>query len=132
MMRAAVLPTPGPPEVLKIEKLPIPTPREGEVLIRVEAIGLNRFELYSRQGHWLVMAITLPQILGLERVGVVESCPGNDFAVGEGFATCMGGMGRTRDEGYAEYHVAPVEQVQALGFSESDEATERMRLSGKY
>jgi len=41
----------GGPEVLKIESLPIPTPKSGEVLIRVKAFGLNRSELFTRQGH---------------------------------------------------------------------------------
>lgn len=43
-MLAAVLYAPGPPSVLKVEKRPIPVPKEGEVLVRVHAFGLNRSE----------------------------------------------------------------------------------------
>src|SRR6516165_2619084 len=49
-MKAAVIYEPGGPEVLKIESRPIPTPQAGEVLIRVKAFGLNRSELFTRQG----------------------------------------------------------------------------------
>ena len=49
-MKTTVIYQPGEPEVLKIESRPIPTPQAGEVLIRVKAIGLNRSELFTRQG----------------------------------------------------------------------------------
>lgn len=41
-MKAVVLYSPGPPEALVIEQRPIPVPKEGQVLIRVKAFGLNR------------------------------------------------------------------------------------------
>jgi NADPH:quinone reductase-like Zn-dependent oxidoreductase len=50
-MKAAVIYEAGGPEVLKIQSRPIPTPRPDEVLIRVKAFGLNRSELFTRQGH---------------------------------------------------------------------------------
>ena len=50
-MKAAVIHEAGGPEVLKVESRPIPTPRAGEVLIRVKAFGLNRSEMFTRQGH---------------------------------------------------------------------------------
>src|SRR6266849_46653 len=50
-MKAAVIHEAGGPEVLKIERLPIPTPQSGEVLIRVKAFGLNRSELFTREGN---------------------------------------------------------------------------------
>ena len=49
-MRAAVIHKPGAPEVLQLEDRPIPDPEEGQVLIRVHAFGLNRSELFTRQG----------------------------------------------------------------------------------
>ena len=45
-MKAVVIYEPGGPEVLKVEQRPVPQPRAGEVLIRVEAFGLNRSELF--------------------------------------------------------------------------------------
>ena len=61
-MKAAVIRQPGGPEVLKIESLPIPTPQSGEVLIRVRAFGLNRSELFTRQGH--SASVKFPRVLG--------------------------------------------------------------------
>jgi len=49
-MKAAVMYKPGGPEVLQIELRPIPKPNDGQVLIRVMAFGLNRSEMFTRQG----------------------------------------------------------------------------------
>ena len=111
-MKAAVIYEAGRPEVLKIETRPIPTPQAGEVLIRVKASGLNRSELFTRQG--LSPGVSFPRILGIEAVGVVEEAPGAEFGKGDIVATAMGGMGRKFDGGYAEYTCVPVTQVQLV------------------
>src|SRR6201997_4319542 len=111
-MKAAVIHEPGGPEVLKIESLPVPTPQKGEVLIRVKAFGLNRSELFTRQGH--SPSFKFPRVLGIEAVGVVESAPGGEFRKGDIVATAMGGLGREFDGGYAEYTRVPVKQVQVI------------------
>jgi NADPH:quinone reductase-like Zn-dependent oxidoreductase len=111
-MKAAVIHEAGGPEVLKIESLPIPTPESGEVLIRVKAFGLNRSELFTRQGH--SPSVKFPRVLGIEAVGVVESAPGSEFRKGDIVATAMGGMGRQFDGGYAEFTCVPATQVQVV------------------
>src|SRR5580693_2149127 len=111
-MKAAVIHEAGGPEVLKLESRPIPTPEHGEVLIRVKAFGLNRSELFTRQGH--SPTVGFPRILGIEAVGLVESAPGQEFNKGDIVATAMGGMGRQIDGGYAEYTCVPATHVQAL------------------
>jgi NADPH:quinone reductase-like Zn-dependent oxidoreductase len=111
-MKAAVMHEPGGPEVLKIESRPIPTQRRGEVLIRVKAFGLNRSELFTRQGH--SPGVSFPRVLGIEAVGLVEEAPGGEFRKGEVVATAMGGMGRQFDGGYAEYTCVPAKQVQVV------------------
>jgi NADPH:quinone reductase-like Zn-dependent oxidoreductase len=111
-MKAAVIYQAGGPEVLKIESRPVPTPRRGEVLIRVKAFGLNRSELFTRQGH--SPTVKFPRILGIEAAGVVEDAPGEEFEKGDVVATAMGGMGRQFDGGYAEYTCVPVTQVQVV------------------
>ena len=111
-MKAAVIYEAGGPEVLKIETRPIPTPQAGEVLIQVKASGLNRSELFTRQG--LSPGVSFPRILGIEAVGVVEEAPGAEFGKGDIVATAMGGMGRKFDGGYAEYTCVPVTQVQLI------------------
>ncbi len=111
-MKAAVIREAGGPEVLKIESRAIPTPQSGEVLIRVKAFGLNRSELFTRQGH--SPNVKFPRVLGIEAVGLVEEAPGNEFQKGDIVATAMGGMGRQFDGGYAEYTCVPVTQVQVI------------------
>src|SRR5437899_8463947 len=96
-MRAVVLDAPGPPEALTIRELPVPQPRPGWVLIRVKAFGLNRSELHTRIG--LAEGVTFPRVLGIEATGVVERCPGGEFAEGQQVMAMMGGMGRTFDGG---------------------------------
>jgi NADPH:quinone reductase-like Zn-dependent oxidoreductase len=111
-MKAAVIHEPGGPEALKLESRPIPAPKRGEVLIRVKAFGLNRSELFTRQGH--SPSVEFPRILGIEAVGLVENAPGDGFSKGDVVATAMGGMGRQFDGSYAEYTCVPVAQVQAI------------------
>ena len=111
-MKAAVIREAGGPDVLRIEERPIPVPRGGEVLIRVKAFGLNRSELFTRQGY--SPTVRFPRVLGIEAVGLVAAAPGNEFNEGDIVATAMGGMGREFDGGYAEYTCVPATQVQAL------------------
>ncbi|MCJ7591029.1 MAG: zinc-binding alcohol dehydrogenase family protein [Woeseiaceae bacterium] len=113
-MKAAVIYEAGGPEVLTLESRPIPVARDGQVLIRVRAFGLNRSELFTRQGHSPKSAVPFPRILGIEAVGTVELAPGGEFEKGDIVATAMGGMGRLFDGGYAEYTCVPATQVQKL------------------
>lgn len=111
-MKAAVIREPGGPQVLKIETLPIPTPKAGEVLIKVKAFGLNRSELFTRRGD--SPGVLFPQVLGIEAVGIVDACPGGELQEGEVVATAMGGMGRNFHGGYAEYTCVPYANVQVI------------------
>ncbi len=111
-MKAAVIRRPGPPEVLTIEELPIPTPSSGWVLIRIKSFGLNRSELFTRQGH--SPNVKFPRVLGIEAVGVVAAAPDGGFEPGDTVATAMGGMGRAFDGSYAEYTCVPATQVQRI------------------
>lgn len=111
-MKAVVIRKAGGPEVLKLETLPTPEPKPGWVLIRVRAFGLNRSELFTRQGH--SPNVPFPRVLGIEAVGEVVSAPDGGFAEGDTVATAMGGMGRQFDGGYAEYTLVPAGQVQKI------------------
>lgn len=111
-MKAAVMREAGGPEVLKIEDRAIPKPQRGEVLIRVKAFGLNRSELFTRQGH--SPDVEFPRVLGIEATGVVVESPGGEFREGDVVATAMGGMGRQFDGGYAEFVCVPTNQVQVI------------------
>ena len=128
MMKAAVIRAPGGPEILKIESLPIPEPRNDQVLIRVKTCGLNRSELFTRQGY--SPSVKFPRVLGIEAVGLVQSAPGNQFRKGERVATAMGGMGREFDGGYAEYTCVPATQVQAINIAAADQIVREL-VKGK-
>ena len=90
----------------------MPKPQPGWVLIRVKAFGLNRSELFTRQGH--SPGVKFPRILGIEASGLVEEAPGGEFQKGDVVATAMGGMGRAFDGGYADYTCVPAGQIQKL------------------
>ncbi len=111
-MRAVVMHAPGDADVLRVETRPVPVPQRGQVLIRVRAFGLNRSELFTRQGH--SPDVAFPRVLGIEAAGTVAAAPGGEFQLDEVVATCMGGMGRQFDGGYAEYVLVPTAQVQAV------------------
>ena len=66
----------GEADVLRIEELPLSEPGQGEVRLKVAAIGLNRAEVMFRQGIYLENP-ELPSRLGYEAAGTVD-------AVGEG------------------------------------------------
>lgn len=108
-MKAIVATKPGSPDVLTLQEIATPAPRPGWVLIRVKAFGLNRAELFTRQGH--SPGVTFPRILGIECVGVVEAAPATQFVPGQKVAAIMGEMGRMFDGGYAEYTLVPESSV---------------------
>ena len=112
-MKAAVVFSPGGPEVLEIVERDQPKPVEGEVLIRVRAFGLNRAELFTRQGD-SGAAVPFPRILGIECVGEVVAAPGTSFVSGQKVAAMMGGMGRSFDGSYAEFTRVPERSVFAV------------------
>ncbi|TFY68520.1 hypothetical protein EVJ58_g973 [Rhodofomes roseus] len=113
-MRAVVCPRApiAPAELVYTTDHPEPKPKEGHVLIRVKAYGLNRSELFTRQGH--SPGIQFPRVLGIECVGVVKDVGGGSkWKEGDVVAACMGGMGRQFDGGYAEYALIPHTSVSA-------------------
>ncbi|MFY0524147.1 zinc-binding alcohol dehydrogenase family protein [Archangium gephyra] len=108
-MKAIRVHRPGGPEVLRLEEIPCPEPRAGWVRIRVRAFGLNRSELFTRQGH--SPGVQFPRVLGIECAGVVDDAGGTDLAAGQTVVALMGEMGRAYDGGYAEYTLVPRERV---------------------
>ncbi|KAI7527859.1 hypothetical protein KC331_g16071 [Hortaea werneckii] len=110
-MLAAVIHSPGGPKQLKLEHRPVPSASPGWILIRIKAIGLNRSELFTRQGH---SPVTFPRILGIEATGIVEAAPGGEFAAGDVIVTALGGMGREFDGSYAEFCCVRAERCQRV------------------
>ena len=119
-MKAVVVKQPGGPEVLELTDWPLPEPEPGWVRIRIRAFGLNRAEMFTRQGH--SPGVTFPRILGIECAGEVDAAPGGELVPGQKVITAMGGLGRQLDGGYAEYTCVPVGNVVAVA-TELDWAT---------
>ncbi|MGD9812573.1 MAG: NAD(P)H-quinone oxidoreductase [Sphingobium sp.] len=104
-MRAVVFAAPGGREVLKVESVPIPLPKAGEVLIRVHSAGVNRPDLLQRAGNYPPPPGASP-LLGLEVSGTVTQI-GDEVDPGllgqRVCALCNGG-------GYADFVAVPAGQ----------------------
>lgn len=101
-MRAIIISSPGAPEVLRLEERPIPVIKENEVLIKTAAAGVNRPDVFQRQGNYPAPEGAVQDIPGLEVSGIIEKTgsavtgwkPGDEVC-----ALVTGG-------GYAEYVAA--------------------------
>jgi putative PIG3 family NAD(P)H quinone oxidoreductase len=104
-MIAIGIKTPGGPEVLAPERRDVPAPGPREVLIRVEAAGVNRPDVLQRKGHYAPPP-GASDIPGLEVAGRVVACGPSvtRWRVGDSICALVAGGG------YAEYTVAPEEQ----------------------
>lgn len=104
-MRAIEITHPGGPDVLKICERPMPTPKAGEVLIKVHAAGVNRPDVFQRTGNYPVPpgASDLP---GLEIAGEIVDGDFGQSGLRKGDMVCA----LVQGGGYAEYCTAPVEQ----------------------
>ncbi|NLB57885.1 MAG: NAD(P)H-quinone oxidoreductase [Gammaproteobacteria bacterium] len=111
----------GPAESLHAVRLPRPVPREGEVLVRVLAAGVNRPDIVQREGNYAPPP-GAPETLGLEIAGEVVEGAGR-WKAGDRVCALLGGGG------YAEYaavdarHVLPIpaglDPVQAAALPET-------------
>lgn len=100
-MKAIRIREPGQPEVLEMIDTPVPEPQEGEVLIRVEAAGVNRPDVLQRLGRYPLPPGANP-LPGLEVAGTIA-------ATGEFAGRYADGdrvMALVHGGGYAEYCVA--------------------------
>lgn len=101
-MRAIQFDRFGPPDVMRAVELPVPESGPGEVLVRVQAAGVNFFEVLMRADRYAVTP-ELPMHPGVEVAGVVEGLgPGTDPALlGVRVAVPLFMAGRSG--GYAEF-----------------------------
>jgi NADPH2:quinone reductase len=122
-MKAIQIHETGGPEVLQLAELPIPEPGAGQVLIRVEATGVNFIEIYFRKG---VYKAALPLTPGSEAAGTVEKLgPGvTGFAAGDAVAS-VSVLGS-----YAEYALVPAAQLVKTPESLSPEHAAAAMLQG--
>src|SRR3954451_6901264 len=96
-MRAVLVSSPGPAAVLQVGDIDQPSPRSGEVLVKVAVAGVNFMDVYQRSG---TVALPTPFLAGVEGVGtVIEVGDGvDDLTTGQRVGWLRGGQGS-----YAEY-----------------------------
>ena len=107
IMRAIRITAPGGPEVLRVEDVPCPAPASREVLVKIEAAGVNRADLLQRQGGYPPPPGTVEDIPGLEVAGVVveRGWEVDEWHVGARV------MGLLAGGGYAEFVAVPAAHV---------------------
>jgi NADPH2:quinone reductase len=109
LMRAAVCRAHGPPEVVRVEELPVPEPGPGAVRVRVAAAAVNFPDVLLVADRYQV-SVPTPFVPGSEFAGVVD-------AVGAGVATVAPGdrvFGTVMHGAFAEAVVAPVESLRPV------------------
>jgi NADPH2:quinone reductase len=100
----------GGPEVLGLDPIEVPEPRDGQVLVKMAFAGVNFTDVYRRQGDYaesVTYATPLPFTLGVEGAGTVAALgPGvSGLAMGDRVAF-------TRNPGsYADYCLAPAARL---------------------
>ena len=124
-MRAIEITQPGAADVLKLCERPVPQPHEGEVLIKVHAVGVNRPDVFQRMGRYAAPegASDLP---GLEVSGEIVGgdVSGSEFKMGDMVCALLQGGG------YAEYCTVPV--LQCLPIPKGLTAIEAASLPETY
>ena len=106
-MKAIQMTKTGGPEVMELREAPMPEPGPGQVLVKIEAAGVNFVDVYLREGRY---PGKLPSIPGQEAAGVVAALGPEvtGFKVGDRVAWChvLGA--------YAEYAAVPVSMLIAI------------------
>ncbi len=122
-MKAILVSQTGGPEVMKLADVPVPQPKPNEVLVKVEAIGLNFIDVYFREGRY---PTSLPFIPGREISGTVTAVGTGvkDLKVGDRVAQ-TGVMGS-----YAEHQAVPEGQLVKVPESISFETAAAVMLQG--
>ena len=122
-MKAVVADPLGGPENLKYMDQPTPQPGTGEVLIKIEAIGVNFIDVYFRNGTY--KAPESPVKLGSEGAGTIAAVgPGVDLPIGQRVAYAMA------RGSYAEYALVPRKLLVDLPKTVSFEDAAAVMLQG--
>ena len=102
----------GGPEVLRLEDVEIGEPGAGELLVRVDAIGLNRAEVLFRSGNYIEPVKEFPARLGAEASGVVEAVGAGVTGFEAGLPVSVVPAFSMNDYGvYAERAIVPASAV---------------------
>jgi NADPH2:quinone reductase len=122
-MRAIQISKTGGPEVLELADIPTPKPAAGQVLVKIEAAGVNFIDTYLREGRY---PAELPFIPGQEAAGTITELGAevSDFAIGDRVAWCG-----TRGT-YADYACAPAKDLLKIPEGMTTEQAAAVLLQG--
>ncbi len=118
-MKAIVITKPGGPEVMALKEYPTPEISGDQVLIEVKAAGLNRLDVFQREGNYPAPAGVPDDILGLEVAGTVVQCGPDvtDFKTGDLVCALLEGGGYAELVSVREGQCLPVPD--GLSFAEA-------------
>lgn len=122
-MKAIQFTQTGGPEVLTFADLPTPSPKAGDALIRLTAIGVNYIDTYHRSGLY---PVPLPFVPGSEGAGVIEQ-------LGDGVSGLTVGQRVAYSAGpgsYAEYAVVPADKLVPIPDGLTDQQAAAALLQG--
>jgi NADPH:quinone reductase len=122
-MKAVRAQSPGGPEVLQYEDVPRPEPKAGEVVVKIEAAGVNFIDVYHRTGAYKA---SFPLTLGQEGAGTVAAVGPEVAGVHVGDRVASVSMAGS----YAEYAAVPAEKLVALPERVSFEQAAAAMLQG--
>ena len=122
-MKAIQVKQPGGVEALQLVDLPVPTPKSGEAVVKIAAIGVNFIDIYLREGRYKA---ALPFVDGQEASGVVTEVAADvkTFKPGDRVAYA-GPLGA-----YAEYAAVPAARLVPVPPGVSDEDAAAAMLQG--
>ena len=115
-MKAIVVSKTGGPDVMQLADVPVPQPKPNEVLVKIEAIGVNFIDVYFREGRYPTQ---MPFIPGREMSGRVTQVGSEVKEIKVGDRVAQTGVPGS----YAEYQAVPEGQLvkvpEAIGFEQA-------------
>jgi NADPH2:quinone reductase len=103
-MKAIQVQQPGGPEALELVDLPIPQPKENEVVVKTAASGVNFIDIYQREGRY---KLPLPFVAGQEGSGTVTAVGSKVSGIKVGDRVAWAGI----QGSYAEYAAVPADRA---------------------
>jgi NADPH2:quinone reductase len=122
-MQAVRIHQTGGPEVLRAETVPVPRPAPGQVVVRLEASGVNFIDVYKRTGLY---PVPLPATLGEEGAGTVTALGEGVSGLREGDRVAWAGV----IGAYAEYAAVPAARVVPVPAGVETPAAAALMLQG--
>ncbi len=122
-MKAIQVKQSGGPEVLEVDEVPVPQPKENEAVVKLAAAGVNFIDVYQREGRY---KLPLPFIAGQEGAGTVTAVGSNVTTLKVGDRIAWAGV----QGSYAEYQATPADRLVRIPEGVSDRDAAAAMLQG--